>query len=643
MKKFKKSFPDWYVSKSGVQSTALLHLVVIYSYYFRMAECAEDVFVNPDLSEKLKEMWNKEEFSDTLFLVNDCQFHVSSHWVSVMSGVLKGVISDHYQHCGDREIQINEVKNNESFSVVLKFIYGFGINLKEMDKELLCDVLYQAERFQLNGFSKKLKSYLSSLDKFDIDSFAVLINTAKNFAIDDLYKKLVIFAYENADQLVKHESFVDLKYDVLSEMLKADNFFAAEIDILLGALKWHENNFDKKNYDEALKVENDHEFIGVTNMSHVSKTLEEPNVHDKTDQNNILADEKRSNEKGEEEEKEKLDDLSSADSVLKENNILTVSDELNEQVLKRNSEINAYENCNTGEASVNAVEKVNEEEEKLNVAGPVLKEHKNSSDELNLPNEGLLNQLNKFSENILKSLLSHIRIRQVSFLDFQIASNLDSAKKYKQFLEKCELFSQTFDPRIKYAPSNLMNSQSENTIAVSSPSVHNALLSLKMPSNLNIHCEILHDLTRRFTVTCTDSGLQYSSEQEYVIAGLTWKLLVVDKRTYSSSSPYQSVLYLQCSHKRGGVWTCAIECQIRMLPINVKLLPKYPVRTLPDSSRFSSFINVTFSESISENVLGTFYHDTAPTTGWRNNYAPNYQFTFEVHFEYIHKTVKEIK
>lgn len=194
---------------------------------------------------------------------------------------------------------------------------------------------------------------------------------------------------------------------------------------------------------------------------------------------------------------------------------------------------------------------------------------------------------------------------------------------------------------MKYAPSNLMSSQSENTIAVSSSSsVQNALLSLKMPSNLNIRCEILHDTTRRFTVTCTDSGVKYSSEQEYVIAGLTWKLRVIDRR---SSSPLQIDLYLQCSHKRGGVWTCAIACQIRMLPISVKLLPKYPVRTLPDSSRFSSFINNEFSESYTEISLGTFVHDSSPYSNWRAYYAPDNQFTFEVHFEYIHKTVKEIK
>lgn len=584
MKIFKKSFPDWYVSKSGVQSTALLHLVVMYSYYFRMAECAEDVFVNPDLSEKLKEMWNKEEFSDTLFLVNDCQFHVSSHWVSVMSGVLKGVISDHYQHCGDREIQINEVKNNESFSVVLKFIYGFGINLKEMDKELLCDVLYQAERFQLNGLSKKLKSYLSSLDKFDIDSFAVLINTAKNFAIDDLYKKLVIFAYENTDQLVKHESFVDLKYDVLSEMLKADNFFAAEIDILLGALKWHENNFDKNNYDEALKVDNDNESIQASSIeSVVTDSLSDALPNDATDEEDINA-------------------------------------------VKKDNEVE--EKGNMSSTNSNVTEK--KTSEKIMKGTP--------SGELNPPNEALCYQLNKFSENVLKSLLSQIRFKLILLCDFQRALNLDVANKYKKFLEKCELFSQTHEPRKKYAPSNESNvtsSQITNRVEVSS--VQSVSSTVKLTTNLNIHCEILHDITRKFTVTCPykyDSSQKYTSAEEYAIGEMKWKLIVNDER-------YNTHFYLICASDIPGIWNCVIECQIRMLSNNPN---KYAVRIFPDGSGFYPFKLAEYSNTSSgtDTCLGSFVNSSAPS-GWRANYAPNDKFTFEVHFLYIHKTVKEIK
>lgn len=207
-----------------------------------MAEAQEDVCKNSEISANLEKMLNNKRYGDTVFLVNKRKFYASSHLVSVSSVELESMLETHYENCEDREIRIGEVTYNESFSVILRFIYGLDIDLPQLNKAVLCEVLTLAERFELKSFSSKLKSYLSKHDCFQVDFLVVFLNTAKKFQMIDLYEKLTFYAYENADQLVKCEDFGELQYDVLLDLVKANFFCTDEIDILKGVLNWHGNN-----------------------------------------------------------------------------------------------------------------------------------------------------------------------------------------------------------------------------------------------------------------------------------------------------------------------------------------------------------------------------------------------------------------
>lgn len=207
-----------------------------------MADALEDVCRNPEMATNLEKMLNNKRYSDTIFLVNKRKFYASSHIVSISSVELESMLESHYENCGDREIRIGDVKYNESFTAVLRFMYGLDIDLPQLDKAVLCEVLTLAERFELKAFVSMLKSHLSKLECFQLDFLVVLLNTAKKFHMIDLYEKLSFYTYVNADQLVHHESFAELQYDVLSDLVKANFFYTDEIDILKGLLNWHGNN-----------------------------------------------------------------------------------------------------------------------------------------------------------------------------------------------------------------------------------------------------------------------------------------------------------------------------------------------------------------------------------------------------------------
>lgn len=209
---------------------------------------------NEELPEKLELMLMDERFCDTIFLVNNSKFHASSHLVGVFSPVLFNMIENQHENCADREVKLTEIQLDPSFSILLDYIYGISLNTPEVDINVLCEALLVSERFEVKSFSEKLKCYLSGLKIYHIDYLAVLLNTAKTFQLVELYEKLRDFACNNSEQFLKHRNFVNLKFDVLKELIQLDTFGSAEIDILSGILEWHYYNMygDNLTYEDEV-------------------------------------------------------------------------------------------------------------------------------------------------------------------------------------------------------------------------------------------------------------------------------------------------------------------------------------------------------------------------------------------------------
>ncbi|KAI5707671.1 hypothetical protein M8J77_007256 [Diaphorina citri] len=245
---------------------------VAFSKPTRMAEVNTD-YVHRNNSQLLKKhmeaMLNNKSCSDTTFLVNKTQFYAWSHLVGMASKQLGMLLTTHYEEYGNRNIYIENVKSNESFLVILKYIYGVEINFTRTNVSHLCEVLSLAQTYELTEFYADIKYYLSTLNCFQLDMVVVLLNTSKQFDLLDLYKRLTMFVYQNADQLVKHTSFVELKFDVLMDLLKSDWFCASEIDILSGVINWQDNMSTRESNDEKTNDIEKQEFSG-DNTSDVS-------------------------------------------------------------------------------------------------------------------------------------------------------------------------------------------------------------------------------------------------------------------------------------------------------------------------------------------------------------------------------------
>uniref|UniRef100_A0A8D8UBW7 BTB/POZ domain-containing protein 9 n=1 Tax=Cacopsylla melanoneura TaxID=428564 RepID=A0A8D8UBW7_9HEMI len=337
-------------------------------------------------------MFNNVKFSDTVFTVKEQKFYALSQLLAASSTTLDSMITEHYEHCDDKDITLHNVKHGDSFMIILKYMYGLRIDFSEINIPVLCEVLSLSNAYQLVDFSKDLKDYLSKLDHYQLESAVVLLNTANKYDIPELYDHVTTFAYENSDELVKHESFQDLGYNVLTDLLKSDWFCCSEIDILKGVLTWH-SDMDKE-------------------RTKVKETLEKKNVGDDTvdrDESSVNEIQPDNCEKDLSEEV----DLESVDG---------------DECLKvEKSNINEKDECSSANANRDSEQTNKEKTEKC------------------------LKTAKSFSENILKSLLALIRISQMSCKDLLEALMTEVLfKNYSHLLADVESFSQSCESRKTY-------------------------------------------------------------------------------------------------------------------------------------------------------------------------------------------------
>ncbi|KAL1457948.1 hypothetical protein WDU94_008128 [Cyamophila willieti] len=245
-------------------------------------------------------MFNNIKYSDTVFTVKEQKFYALGPLLAASSTILESIMSSHYEHCYDKYITIPNVKHSDSFMIILKYIYGLKIDFNEMNIAVLCEVLSLSYAYQLFDFTKDLKVYLSNLNHFQLESAVLLMNTAKNYDIPELYKQITMFAYNNSNEIVKHESFQHLGHSVLIDLLKSDWFNCSEIDILKSVLIWHSSDIGKERIkmEETLKKKNvnEHEKSGIAEQTNQAEEME---IQSYDEKECVKRDQIDSNERGE--------------------------------------------------------------------------------------------------------------------------------------------------------------------------------------------------------------------------------------------------------------------------------------------------------------------------------------------------------
>ncbi|KAL1449032.1 hypothetical protein WDU94_000270 [Cyamophila willieti] len=492
-----------------------------------MTESVQEKFVCKSMSTLQHNMgvaFNNPEYSDTTFIIQGNKFYAWSGLLSIASPTLGSLVSEHFAICDDREITLYKIKYDESFTTILKHIYGLDIEFTKIDSYVICEVLALSETYKLTNFIKDLKDYLSKMNCFSLDSTVILLNTASKYDIQNLYKQLTVFAYQNADQLVKHESFHNLEYNVLLELIKSDWFCCEEIDILKGILTWHSDMVA-----ERKKIEN---------------RLKETNV-----------------------DKDAIDnpDLDSDTSDLTTNN----------------------------------------------------------SDKLELPisenSDKLMESVNSFSENILKSLLGQIRISQISMLALlkEMKENQEPFKNYNHFLMDVNHFSQICKPRQEYKLLSNVQQKDQNSDSVTGA----------IPSRV---VQVMNDITKTFEITGRGQNTITLESNSKCIQDLTWNIALKAIFNLPTKETLYTYMSLTCCSNYEKTLTCNVDCQLKWIS-TTQLYDSLilPYKSLDFKCEKGKLVTLE---------IGRWLMNNCKPSDWRDAFFANNTRTFQLHFKSIRIT-----
>ncbi|KAL1449265.1 hypothetical protein WDU94_000475 [Cyamophila willieti] len=556
-----------------------------------------------DLQKRLETMFNNPAYADTVFTVKQQKFHALSQLVAVASGKLDALMSEHFDHCDDRNMKLYDAKCGESFTVILRYMYGLDINFSQLKISVLCEAINLAEVYQLEKFCNDLKVFLSKVDKFQLDSLAVLLNTSRKYNINELYEKLKVFAFEHAEDFVKHESIVNLQYEVLLNLIKSDWFYAPEIDILMCVLNWHHEMSTKENKETLDKVQNE------TNVPNDNINGDASSVgSDYSEVSNVLQNSDKDN--------------------IGEDNQIVDSEELKLEA-KPHVECADDHNTNLGAIMTNS--------------------------------DNLTVLVESFTENVIKSLFPHIRVKQMSAFDLMEASETNLFQTYKHILGDKKLFNQTNEPRQKYGtavidgtnnevmsiashvlgnvsnedgaastvatealgPKRLHNEQSleaTNTpLPVDEPSgvMDNEKVVAIAPANLFEFCNVKRtievDTFNLFT------GYYHQSGDSFVIGDLKWTIMIQNSIETQQKHMNCMKVTLQCTpcvrNDYKTLFTCYGRCQLSLVsPSGYKYSSRFTRETLLNFyKRVDKLVQVNSNNTRSRSAFGMAYNPVHQT------------------------------
>uniref|UniRef100_A0A8D8WZY5 Uncharacterized protein n=1 Tax=Cacopsylla melanoneura TaxID=428564 RepID=A0A8D8WZY5_9HEMI len=187
--------------------------------------------------------------------------------------------------------------------------------------------------------------------------------------------------------------------------------------------------------------------------------------------------------------------------------------------------------------------------------------------------------LKSFCENVLISLLGHIRMSEISAKVWMASYKTDWFKKYSDYLQKEDSFSNISKPRQKYAEvtSARTSDDEEGRHDASVNVLSNPVLSNDATVLSKQQYEEIKNTTKTFTIPIEivpdlrdgtfwdddDYTRRFKSDEEYRLGGRNWKLevdLIIDDEIY------YFVFYFDSDDQSQNEWeTFTGKCQLKWI------------------------------------------------------------------------------
>ena len=166
---------------------------------------------------------------------------VGAHRAIVAAGspVFRAMLYGNMKESSQKEIEL-PTTDTATLNKLLTFLYTGKI---KVDSKCVIKILDAAHYFDIAPLETMLVNFIkSSLGVVNVFPI-VAIATSKKF--DQLLEHCLKYMHDQADEVVRHESFNSLSSEVILLFCKSSDLKIREIDLFTGVAKWYEHNQDQ--------------------------------------------------------------------------------------------------------------------------------------------------------------------------------------------------------------------------------------------------------------------------------------------------------------------------------------------------------------------------------------------------------------
>lgn len=199
-------------------------------------------------SEQMVQLFMSNDHSDVMFIVENEKLPAHRNILATRSEYFRAMLFGGLSESTQNEIRLKVPL--EPFKALLKYIYSGNMAVAQMKQEAILEVLGLANQYGLTDLEIAIADHLRQI--LSLDNVCTFLNAAKLFGLEDFTKACHAFLDENAETILKHESFKTLSQDAICSVLMRDSFLAAELEIFEAAQDWCKCHSEGGNADAVM-------------------------------------------------------------------------------------------------------------------------------------------------------------------------------------------------------------------------------------------------------------------------------------------------------------------------------------------------------------------------------------------------------
>uniref|UniRef100_A0A3F2YWI3 BTB domain-containing protein n=1 Tax=Anopheles epiroticus TaxID=199890 RepID=A0A3F2YWI3_9DIPT len=197
-----------------------------------MIDHSDQVLVN------LGELLSSADYSDVTFVIEEDRIQAHRVILASRSEYFRALL-----YGGLEESKQNEVKltvESNAFKNLLQYIYTGSLELKDMKLDDVLSLLGLAHQYGIVAFEKAISDYLYGI--LTPENVCIILDEVRLLDVKDLVEKCYKCLDKAFSIIIKHDSFRNLSFDALSNLLDRDGINIEEIDIFQAVQEWCQHN-----------------------------------------------------------------------------------------------------------------------------------------------------------------------------------------------------------------------------------------------------------------------------------------------------------------------------------------------------------------------------------------------------------------